>query len=212
MLLPHRGKVSDKISLDHAGQHRDAILVALAAANDDLVASDVDVLNAQSAALEDSETRAVKHASHQSRRAREAVEERAHLVAGEDDGKPRGPLGAHEVVEPRQLDTQHVAVEKEQPARRLVLGGRGHVAVDGQRGEEARDLRRAQFGRVSLPVEEDVAADPGNVRFFSAAAVVPCSENVADAIQEAGLRADRGRRFTHRRQRDTVADGIDCQS
>lgn len=73
-------------------------------------------------------------------------------------------LGAHEPVQPGDLEAEHLAVEKQQRAQRLVLGGSRHLAVDGERGEEARELGRSHLGGVTLAVEQDVATDPGDVR------------------------------------------------
>ena len=87
----------------------------------------------QPAALEYAKTRAVEQARHEPRRPIEPPERRAHLVTREDDWQPLGPPGAHDLVQPRQLHAQHLAVQEEQCAQRLVLGGRGNVTVHGER-------------------------------------------------------------------------------
>src|SRR2546425_12453864 len=52
MLLPHGLQMTSEIHLDHGGQHRQAVLVSLAAAHDDLVPREVEVPDPQAAALE----------------------------------------------------------------------------------------------------------------------------------------------------------------
>src|SRR5713101_5708462 len=51
MLLPHGLQMTSEIRLDHGGQHRHPVLVALAASHDDLIRREVDVLDPQAAAL-----------------------------------------------------------------------------------------------------------------------------------------------------------------
>src|SRR5947199_9839161 len=52
MLLPHGLQMTSEIHLDHGGQHRHPVLVALAAAHDDLVRREVNVLYTQAAPLQ----------------------------------------------------------------------------------------------------------------------------------------------------------------
>jgi hypothetical protein len=48
-------------------------------------------------------------------------DDRAHLVAGQDDGKVFRPLGPDHIFEPGQVLVQDVAVKEEERAQRLVL-------------------------------------------------------------------------------------------
>jgi hypothetical protein len=86
----------------------------------------------------------------------------------------QGPLGANDVVEPRKLDAEHLAVEKQQGAQGLVLGGGRDLVVNGERRQERGDLGGAQLGGVALAVEEDVALDPVDVRLLGSAAATSC--------------------------------------
>src|SRR5207247_6677047 len=104
-----------EIGLGHGRQHCNAILVALAATDDDLVGGEVDILDAEPAALEHAEPGAIEQAGHEARHAVEPLEHGAYLVAREDDGQPLGALGAYDAVEPREVELQPVAVQ-EQPA------------------------------------------------------------------------------------------------
>jgi len=52
-----------------------------------------------------------------------------------------------------------MAVEEQERAQRLALGGGGDLALDGEGAEEARDRGGAHVGGMALAVEEDVAAD-----------------------------------------------------
>lgn len=114
-------EMADEFGLDHPREHGDPVFVALAAADDDLIAGEVDVLDTEPATLEHPQPRPVQQASHEVRHALESLEHGADLIAREDDGQPRGALGAHDAIEPWQGDVQHVAVEEEEGAQRLVL-------------------------------------------------------------------------------------------
>jgi hypothetical protein len=54
----------------------------------------------------------------------------------------------------------------------------------GQIREELRDVFRPERRRMAPPVKQDVPADPKDVRFFGAAAHVPCPQSGPDAVEE----------------------------
>jgi hypothetical protein len=83
----------------------------------------------------------------------EALDHGANLLTGEDDGQARRTLGAHDLVEPGKLDAQHLSIEEQERAQRLVLRRGGHVALDCERAEKTRDLRPAHLDRMSLAVK-----------------------------------------------------------
>ena len=70
------------------------------------------------------------------------------------------------------------------------------MAVHCQRREEPCDLRRPHLGRMTLRVEEDVPADPRDVRLLGAPAVMARPECRADAVEKARLRRIRRARLT----------------
>ena len=58
-----------------------------------------------------------------------------------------------------------------------------HVALDGQRAQEPRDLRRPHLRRVALVVEQDEAPDPAHVGLLGTQAAVTCAQRGADPIE-----------------------------
>jgi hypothetical protein len=76
------------------------------------------------------------------------------FFSGEHDGQPSGPLRSHDVVEPGQVLLEDIAIEKEDGAQGLVLGGRGNVLVDHQRAQELRHLPSTHLERMALTVEK----------------------------------------------------------
>jgi len=58
-----------------------------------------------------------------------------------------------------------------------------HVALDGQRAQEPRDLGRAHLRGLALVVEQDEAPDPAHVGLLGAQAAVAGAQRGADPIQ-----------------------------
>jgi hypothetical protein len=132
-------------------QHRHPILPPLAVADDDLVRREVDVLHAQVTAFQQPKSRAVQEEGHEAWHAVEPLKDGAHLLTRQDDGQMLGPLGSDDIVEPRELDAEHLAIEEEQCAQGLVLGGGRDVLVNRERGQEGGDLGGAHLNRWRLP-------------------------------------------------------------
>jgi hypothetical protein len=87
VLSPHDREVPSEIGLHHSGKHGDAVLIALAASNDDLVRGELQVLNPEPAALEHAKAGTVQEGRHEARRALEPLEHGPDLIAAEHDGQ-----------------------------------------------------------------------------------------------------------------------------
>src|SRR5215467_11083699 len=74
----------------------------------------------------------VQQDRHEPRHAIEVLEDSPDLLACQHHGQVNGPLGPDDVVEPRQFDAQHLAIEKEQGAQGLVLRGGGDLTLNGE--------------------------------------------------------------------------------
>jgi len=114
----------------------------------------------------------------------ELADEGSHLIAGQDDRQSHGSLRSYDVVEPRHVLPQHLAIEKEKRAQRLVLGGRSDVAVHRQRAQVAGELGRAQLGWMAPAVEHDVAPHPPDVGLLRASAVMAGPQGLAHAVEK----------------------------
>jgi hypothetical protein len=163
-------------------------------------------------AFEHAQARPVQQAGHEPRRALEPLDHRAQLVAGQDDWQSLRALGTHDAVEPRQVDRQHVTVEEQERAQRLVLGRGGHPALDRERVEDAGDLGSTQLGRMTLAMEEDVPVDPGDVGLFCAATIVAGAQGVSHAVEKAGLGCVRGPGLADRETGGPAPDCVDHRS
>jgi hypothetical protein len=99
------------------------------------------------------------------------VEDRNDLRARENDRKPRRAPGPHEIVEPPEFDSEHLPVEKQESAQRLILGRRADLALDGQMGEKRGHLRFPQLARMVGAMEAHEAADPSDIGLLGSRAV-----------------------------------------
>src|SRR4029079_14975055 len=106
------------------------------------------------------------------------------LVASKNDRQALGPLGADDVLEPRELPIEHAAVQKQQRGERLVLRRRAHPAFCREGAQEALDVRFSELGGVTLLVKEDEATNPVDAGLFGASAVVTPAKNASHAIQQ----------------------------
>jgi hypothetical protein len=105
------------------------------------------------------------------------------LVLREHDGEPLRLLRVAYVAEPRQVDAEHLLVEKQKRGERLLMGRRGDVALGDEVGEECLDLDCAERQRMTLAVIDDEPSRPIHVRTFSAHAVVLVADAIAYAIE-----------------------------
>jgi len=182
--------------LHGGGQHRDTVLVALTVPHDDLIRREVDVLDPEPRALEQAEASAVEQEAHQARHAVKSIENGPDLVPGQHNREPLRALRPDDVVEPRQILLQHRTIKEQQCAQRLILCRRRHLFLDGQVAQELRDLDRAHLRGMAFAVEEDVAADPGDIGLLGAPTVVPGPDGFSDPVEESRLRCGGRARFT----------------
>jgi hypothetical protein len=106
--------------------------------------------DSEAGALQQAQAGAVEQDRHEARHAVHPLRHGTDLFSGEHDGQPSRPLRPHDVVEPGQVLLEDIAIEKEDGAQGLVLGGRGKVLVDHERAQELEDVettRRIHGGR-----------------------------------------------------------------
>jgi hypothetical protein len=80
-----------------------------------------------------------------------------------------------------------VFVQKEESGESLRLRGCGYVVFSGQMSEERFNLSSSQFTRMSTPMKQNVAPNPGDVLLFGAVAVVTNAYGLAHLVAEAKL-------------------------
>ncbi len=142
-----------------SGEDRHPVLSTLAITHGDLVPLEIEVLDPEPGALEETQTRAIHQRHHQPWRTAQVAEDGDHLLAREHDRNADGGLGA-DGVEANQLAAEHFSVQEDQRGQRLVLRTSADPITRGERGEELSDLRFAHLVGGSLVVEGHEAADP----------------------------------------------------
>lgn len=167
-----------------AGVERRAVVGALPATDGDLVTLEVDVLHAQREGLLEAQAGAVEELAEEAEGRREPVEQGEDVAAREDVGEVGGALGAFEALERGQLHLEHLAVEEDQGAERLVLRRSRGVTPDREVVEEGRDLGGAHLARVTTLVKADEVAHPAEVRLVGAQRIVESAEGGRDGFEE----------------------------
>ena len=171
------------------GNHGDPILCALAVADDELPTIEIEVLNAKAKRFQDPQT-SVEEAGDQPVDAAHLGDDGADFLRRQDGGKGLRRLGAHDAIEPGQLDFQDLAIHKEQSGLRLVLRRCGDVGVHSEMGQKGFDFGRTERRRMLLAVIVGVASNPLDVGLLRAKTVVAATKGIAyrlDQTRRSGL-------------------------
>jgi hypothetical protein len=171
-------------SVETGGENREALVVAFRFADEDLVVLEIEVLDAQAEAFHEAQAAAVEELGHELVFAGEVAEDEADLVAAEDSGDAAGGAGAGGADRRFEGLAEDGAVQEEDGAEGLILGGRGDAFVDGQVGEERLDLLWAEVPGIAVFVEGQEAFEPEEVAAFRAKRVVFAAEDRASAIDQ----------------------------
>src|SRR3990170_4430798 len=168
---------------DVLGQHGDAVLLALALAEDDEPAFEIQVLHAQARAFKGAQAAAIEDLGHDLVRAGYGADDAEHFRLREHCGQAFGLAGA-DGIHGAYLLVEHFAVEVEQRGESSILRRGSDLAFDGEVGEEGRDFGVAHFLGVAFVVEKDKALDPFDVDVLGADRVVLGLECLAHLVEE----------------------------
>ena len=189
-------KLGAQRGLERSGQHHDPILGALAFAHHQRAAFEVNVLDAQAQALEQTHAGAVeqtrdqgkRHAVRRRLRLRLRIQLRQHgrhLAGREHHRQALVGTRAPDLAHPRQLLAQHLLVQEEQRRQGLLVRGRCDLALGGQPGEKGLDFGLRQLGRVAQIVKANESTHPVHVGLFGAQAVVHVADLLAQEVEQA---------------------------
>jgi len=192
----HEIELGDETLAGPGGQEGRAVVGTFATTDGDLTAVEVDVLHAEGEGLLEAETGAVEDLAEEAEGRLELLEQGHDVAAREDGGEVLGTLGALEAVERGQVEFEHLAVEEDEGAEGLVLGGGRDGATQGEVVEEGGDLGGAHLPRVTSLVEADEVAYPADVGLLGAGGVVQAAEGDGDGLDEGhgGTPGARGKR------------------
>ena len=191
-LIPQSG-------LKRGGQHRDAVLLSFAGSHHEHPLLEVEILDPQVQALGHSEASTVDQREVDPLGTLALGEHAPDLFRGENHGESPPMRRSHHRSKLPERAFEHVAIEKQQGAQRLILGRRTDPTGDRQVGQEGADLRFAEVLGVSLAVKQDEAANPMDIGFLGSWAAVEGSQGATESVQQARLgRAGSGGGFVHR--------------
>jgi hypothetical protein len=167
-------------------QDRDPILRALASANGDLVAFEVDILDPKPAALEDAKAAAVYQRGHEPGRSTQPPEDGVHLPPRQDQRNSNRALGAWRVLESLELALENGAKEEQERAERLVLGRRRDLAVQREPCQESLRLAGVRVGRIEVARQAaEEPPHPADVGSLGSVAVVTEAQRLTQPFEEA---------------------------
>ena len=175
------------------GQDGGAVIFTFSIADDDLMIAEVNILDAQAHTFHQAQAAAIEQFCHELRQAGHFGDDGHGFLVGEDDGEGLGFFGADGIRGDIHLDVKNVAVEEEDSAEGLVLGGGGDMTLDGEMCDEGLDLIGAHVFGVAFIMKEDVAFDPVLVGLFGAVGVVFGADGVAHLIEQFAGRGFDGR-------------------
>ncbi len=170
-------------------QRRGAVLAALAGADDEFAAGEIEIEHAETQTFAETQACTVEEGRDEPADAVAAVqltEHRTDLGPTEDDGQTHLRAGADQLAQVAHLPVQHVPVQEEQGAERLGLGGGADALGGREMREEGVDLGLRHLGRVAEPVMPDVAPHPAAVGLLGAAAVVARPQGARHLVDERG--------------------------
>jgi hypothetical protein len=175
------------------GEHGESVIAAFAVSDDDLVIVKVHVFDTQPETFHEAESGAIEDLRHEFVNAVEVGDNGADFIFGENSRDSFIFLwaegGEGGLVEG---DFEDVAVEEEDGAKRLILGGFGDFSFDNEVGDELVDFvdghlagvdGNLSMGKVGVVVT-DVFADPFQVGLFGAGGVLFYAELVAILVEE----------------------------
>ncbi len=168
-----------QIRLHRLRQHRHAILCALAVANRDLAPRKLDILHPQPDHLHQAHPGAIQQTPEQTIRSLHPRQHPPHLVACKHHRQTLRPFRPRHVVQPGQIDTQHLAIQKQQRRQRLILRRRRHLALDRKMRQKRLHLRRPQVPGMAFAVKKNETTGPLHILRFGANAVMLDTNPVA---------------------------------
>ena len=96
----------------------------------------------------------------------ERTEQRFDLWSRQYDRETWRPLGPNHIIQPAEVLSKDVAVQKDQRTERLILRRGAHLLMDCEPRQERRDLCCRDRGWVNRIVKEDEPPDPTDVRLL----------------------------------------------
>ena len=197
-----RQQLAVQLRRQRAGQHDHTVLAALGLTHDDEPAGKVDILDAQAHCLHQPHASAIKQLrQHSGDAIFHLGQHPGYLGLGHDRWNARLAGRPIDAIEPRKIDGQDLAVQKQNRAQGLVVGRGRHMALGSQHGQESLDAFCVDVARmphlpavvVTRPANEK--SHPIQIHLLGREAIVHVANPLAHLVQQAGGQQRRGAGF-----------------
>jgi hypothetical protein len=130
---------------DRCREHSHSILTALGITHDDLAARKKQILDPQLMRLHQAQPAAVEEIRNEPTCAVDVSQYRANLRSTQNHWQSLRPESPRHVLEPRQVDLDHLPIKKKKSLQSLILSGRRDFGLNGEVSEEGLNLLRPPF-------------------------------------------------------------------
>jgi len=148
--------------------------------------SEVQIFDPEAHAFHEAQATAIQEFGHHLMFIGHVAQDGLDFGFGEHHREMFGLFGVNDVGQRPQLLPEKFAIEKQDGAEGLTLGGSGHVLVNGQVGEERGDFGSAHVFGMALIMKdaEREAFDPIVISVFGAAGIMLDTHGVAELVEE----------------------------
>ena len=165
-------------------QHHATVLLPLAATNRDLATLEIEVLHTQLQTLLQTQSGAVEQRGDKPWHTLQLPQDSPHFVGTQNDRDVYGSLRTRRGSDDTKVLSQHLVVQEQDGAERLILCRRCDVPLHSKGRKERSYVWRAQLPRVPLAIEDDVSPDPVNVRLLGTPTVVTRTNGLANTVEQ----------------------------
>jgi hypothetical protein len=166
------------------GQHGHSILHAFAIVHDDLTLGTVEIFDAKPQTFHQPQAATIQQFRHESWRSGETLDDRESLLLGQHRRQAFGRFRTHGIAGEVERHLEHVTIQTQQGAERLIVGRRRHLLIDSQVRQKRLDGCTSQLVRRCLVMEENIACDPRDVGFFWTNRLVLEPDGIADLVKQ----------------------------
>ena len=175
-----------KRGFERLGKHRHSVFGAFSVADEDFVAREIYVLDAEGKAFHESESCAVHEAGGEAFVVLEKGDDGADFVAAHDDGKMQGLFRADDLAEFVEWAFEDESIEEDDSCKSLILGRGAHFDIDGESCQECVDVGFGEGTRVAALVILKKSFEPHEVGVAGTRAVMFGFEHFKGFLSERG--------------------------
>lgn len=175
------------------GEHGHAVVAALAIVDNDAMVFEINIpstssghrLDPQSQTFHQPKSTTIHDLNHEFMCACHVGNDGPGFIPGKHNGNTLALFGSDKVEGGFiQINFQEAAIEEDNGAQRLILGGGRYDTSGGEVRDEGLDFLCAHIFGMAFVVKEDAAANPGYVGFFGALGVMFDADGITHLVEE----------------------------